>query len=110
MDALGTVIIHRGVVVCLRRCGYTCLGPATRNLATVTVGIVQPNEAPSLARPAIFPGYSLAYPPEMAMTERLAQAGAELVVWPETRYKGYFDQPHVQNARSEERRVGKECV
>ena len=32
------------------------------------------------------------------MTERLAQAGAELVVWPETRYKGYFDQPHVQNA------------
>ena len=66
--------------------------------ATVTVGIVQPNEAPSLARPAIFPGYSLAYPPEMAMTERLAQAGAELVVWPETRYKGYFDQPHVQNA------------
>ena len=66
--------------------------------ATVTVGIVQPNEAPSLATPAIFPGYSLAYPPEMAMTERLAQAGAELVVWPETRYKGYFDQPHVQRA------------
>lgn len=66
--------------------------------ATVTLGIVQPNEAPSLDLPALLPGYSLAYPPELAMTERLAGAGAELVIWPETRYKGYFDQPHVRNA------------
>lgn len=65
---------------------------------TVTVGIVQPNEPPSLEMPALLPGYSLAYPPELAMTERLARAGAELVIWPETRYKGYFDQTRVQNA------------
>src|SRR5690554_527403 len=64
----------------------------------VTVGIVQPNDTPSLAEPAIYPGYSLAYPPEMAMIEHLAHAGAELVVWPEARYKGYFDRPHVQSA------------
>lgn len=65
---------------------------------TVTIGIVQPNEAPSRNRPRPWPGYSPTYPPEMAMTERLISAGAQLVVWPETRYKGYFDEPRVQAA------------
>jgi len=63
---------------------------------TARVGIVQPNEAPSLEYLNVFPGYSRAYPPEMEMTERLASGGAELVVWPEARYKAYFDRLHVR--------------
>ena len=55
------------------------------------IGLVQPNEPPHLGAKEIYPGYSQAYPPEMEMTRRLALAGAELVIWPESAYKGYFD-------------------
>ncbi len=68
---------------------------------TVRVGIVQPNEIPQLEKMQPYPGYSLAYPPEIAMTQRLASAGAELVIWPEAKYKGYFDFPHVRNTFQE---------
>lgn len=56
-----------------------------------SIGLVQPNDAVTLEVPEPPEGYSREYPEEMAATERLAQAGAELVVWPEARYKGYFD-------------------
>ncbi|TVP57220.1 MAG: apolipoprotein N-acyltransferase [Halomonadaceae bacterium] len=69
---------------------------------TVPVGLVQPNDVPTLARPRVPPGYSLAHPPEMALTQQLAKAGAVLVVWPEARYKGYFDNPHVQYAYAQQ--------
>ncbi|MGC1511058.1 apolipoprotein N-acyltransferase [Ketobacter sp.] len=59
------------------------------------VGLVQPNEKPESGRAKVFPGYSRAYPAEMDMTERLVANGAELVVWPEARYKRYFDEPGV---------------
>jgi len=62
---------------------------------TVRLGIVQPNETPNLESSKLYPGHSLAYPPEMAMTERLTKAGAEIIIWPEAKYKAYFDQPHV---------------
>lgn len=62
------------------------------------IGIVESNEQPSIPVPQPTPGFSRAYPPEMAITEILAAAGAELVIWPETRFKGYFQQPHVQQA------------
>jgi apolipoprotein N-acyltransferase len=65
---------------------------------TIRLGIVQPNETPSLERSKPYPGFSRAYPPEMAMTERLTEAGAEIVIWPEAKYKAYFDQPHVAKA------------
>ncbi len=65
---------------------------------TVRVGLVQPNEIPTLEKQVLYPGYSRAYPPEMAMTERLASVGAEIVIWPEAKYKAYFDQPHVSEA------------
>ncbi len=65
---------------------------------TVRLGLVQPNEIPSLEKQVLYPGYSRAYPPEMAMTERLASDGAEVVIWPEAKYKSYFDQPHVAEA------------
>lgn len=62
------------------------------------VGVVQPNQPPSEAVPPPEPGYTRAYPLEMELTEKLVAAGAEWVVWPETRYKGYFDDPVVSAA------------
>ena len=65
---------------------------------TRRIGLVQPNDAVTLAIPEPPKGFSRTYPPELAATERLAAAGAELVVWPEARYKGYFDKPSVRNS------------
>lgn len=62
------------------------------------VGMVQPNEIPSETLPSPVPGYSRAYPPEMALTEKLIQKNVDVIVWPETRYKGFFAYPHVRNA------------
>lgn len=60
------------------------------------IGLVQPNDAVTLDVPEPPRGFSREYPPELAATERLAAAGAEWVVWPEARYKGYFDKPSVR--------------
>jgi apolipoprotein N-acyltransferase len=65
---------------------------------TVRIGLVQPNEIPSLEKQVLTPGYSRAFPPEMSMTKRLASSGAEIVIWPEAKYKAYFDQPTVAEA------------
>lgn len=65
---------------------------------TVRIGLVQPNEIPSLEKQVLHPGYSRAFPPEMAITQHLASAGAEIVIWPEAKYKAYFDQPQVAKA------------
>jgi len=62
------------------------------------IGLVQPNDAPSIAIPEPQAGYGRSYPPEMEMTEQLVQAGAEIVFWPESRYKGYFDSTYVRAA------------
>lgn len=64
------------------------------------VGIVQTNETPSLNKRAAYPGYSYSYPPEMEMTERLSNAGAEIIIWPETQSKQYLDQKSVRKAFS----------
>jgi apolipoprotein N-acyltransferase len=71
-----------------------------KNWDTVRVGLVQPNEIPSINKQLLYPGYSRTFPPEMAMTERLAGAGSKLVIWPESKYKAYFDQPKVARAYS----------
>jgi apolipoprotein N-acyltransferase len=65
---------------------------------TIRIGLVQPNETPSLEKQLLYPGYSRAFPPEMAMTQRLASTGAEMVIWPEAKYKAYFDQPKIAEA------------
>ncbi len=65
---------------------------------TRQLGLVQPNEYPDTGTPNVYAGYSRAWPPEMAMTELLVAQGAELVIWPETRFKGYFARPHVAAA------------
>jgi len=62
------------------------------------IGIVQPNEPANIDIPPAKPGYSYAYPLEMAYSEKLVNAGARLIIWPETRFKGYFQHSHVQHA------------
>jgi len=66
--------------------------------ATKKIGLVQPNDAASIAIPEPKTGYGWSYPPEMEMTEQLVKAGAEVVFWPESRYKGYFDSGYVRAA------------
>mgnify|MGYP003631923194 CR=1 FL=1 len=65
---------------------------------TIRIGIVQANETPSLEKAKPNLGYSRAYPPEMAMTERLSAAGAEVVIWSEAKYKAYLDHSHVRTS------------
>lgn len=66
------------------------------NWPTLAVGIVQTNAPASIPQPTPTEGFSYAYPPEMAFFERLAESGADLIIWPETRFKGYHKFPHVQ--------------
>lgn len=65
---------------------------------TVRIGIVQPNEIPRVGKRTLYPGYSMAYPPEMEMTERLSSLGAEIIVWPEAQAKEYLDNVNVKKA------------
>ncbi|MGQ9426646.1 apolipoprotein N-acyltransferase [Gilvimarinus sp. F26214L] len=62
------------------------------------VGIVQPDEPPTIGTPGPRPGFSLGYPVEMDLTEQLVGAGADLVIWPELRNKQYYTKPFVQAA------------
>ena len=62
------------------------------------IGIVQPNDAPDSGIPPLPDGYSRTDPPEMELTRELAEADAEFVIWPEARFKGYYDYPQVQGA------------
>ena len=70
--------------------------------ASLKIGFIQPNETPTLDKLPIYKGYSRAFPPEMDMTGRLADAGAELVIWPEARYKAFFDRDYVQKSYQNE--------
>lgn len=65
---------------------------------TKKIGLVQANDEPSIAIPDPKAGYGWSYPPEMEMTEQLVKAGAEIVFWPESRYKGYFKSDFVRAA------------
>jgi len=62
------------------------------------IGLVQANDEASIAIPDPKAGYGWSYPPEMEMTEQLVRAGAEVVFWPESRYKGYFKSDYVRAA------------
>lgn len=66
--------------------------------STTKVGIVQPNEAPRIGKRILYPGYSVAYPPEMEMTQRLSSLGAKVVIWPEAQSKQYLDNINVSTA------------
>lgn len=65
---------------------------------TVKIGIVQPNEVPKLGKRTVYPGYSIAYSPEMEMSKRLNNLGAQLIVWPEAQTKEYLNNDNVRYA------------
>jgi apolipoprotein N-acyltransferase len=62
---------------------------------TLHVGFVQPNEPPDIGPRKIPYGYSSLYLPEMEMTEQLIEYNVDLVVWPESQYKGIFDNKRI---------------
>ena len=62
------------------------------------IGIVQSNDRPSIEIPAPKTGFGWSFPPEMPLTQQLVQQGAEIVIWPESRYKGFFASAYVQAA------------
>ncbi|WP_339801907.1 apolipoprotein N-acyltransferase [uncultured Marinobacter sp.] len=62
------------------------------------IGLVQPGALPVLTPEPPKPGYSLSYPPAMAISEQLVDAGAEVVMWSESRFVLYFENEHVQRA------------
>lgn len=65
---------------------------------TLKVGLVQPDEPPTIGTPGPRPSFTLGHPIEMHLTEQLVAAGAELVIWPELRDKQYYTQPFVRAA------------
>lgn len=65
---------------------------------TKKIGIVQSNDSPSIEIPTPKAGFGWSFPPEMPLTQQLVQAGAEIVFWPESRYKGFFANAYVQAA------------
>ncbi len=65
---------------------------------TKKIGIVQTNETPSINIPTPKAGFGWSFPPEMPLTQQLVQGGAEIVFWPESRYKGFFANGYVQAA------------
>jgi apolipoprotein N-acyltransferase len=75
---------------------------AVGDASSIRVGLVQPNAAPSAAIPDPPLGFSRAYPLELAVTASLAQQHASFVVWPEARYRGFFDSTLVRASYSRE--------
>lgn len=71
---------------------------ATARWESLKVGMVQADEPPTIGTPGPRSSFSLGYPIEMALTEQLAAAGADLVIWPELRNKQYYTRPFVQAA------------
>lgn len=66
--------------------------------SSVRVGLVQPNEAPDRRYLPPPSGYSRTYPQELALTDSLVEQGAQWILWPEARYKGYLDKKAVRRA------------
>ena len=65
---------------------------------SVRVGLVQPNELPDRRYLPPPSGYSRTYPAALALTDSLVDQGAQWVLWPEARYKGYLDQAAIRRA------------
>jgi len=65
---------------------------------TKKIGMVQSNETPSINVPTPKAGFGWSFPPEMPLTQQLAKGGAEIVFWPESRYKGFFASDYVKAA------------
>ena len=67
--------------------------PGTR----LRVGWVQEN-GPAGETRASTPGYTDSDPRSLALSRQLAVEGAEVIIWPETGFSAYFQQPRVRQA------------
>jgi len=65
---------------------------------TKKIGIIQSNDKPSIEIPKPKAGHGWSFPVEMEMSQKLAQAGSDIIIWPESRYKGYFASSFVRGA------------
>lgn len=62
--------------------------------STKKIGLVQPMRDSSFVQLKPEPGYTRDFPVEMKMTERLAEQGAEVVIWPEGHLYGTLWAPY----------------
>jgi apolipoprotein N-acyltransferase len=62
------------------------------------VGLVQTHRQSSFRRLKPEPGYSRLFPVEIEMSQKLAQQGADVVVWPEGHKFGYFSSQKIRDA------------
>lgn len=76
--------------------GYLKLRTPSETDAQLSVGLVQPNHPASLKIPEPERGYSRAFSPELELSQLLAAQGAQLIIWPELRYTGFFNNPEVK--------------
>lgn len=87
------------VVVCIWfGVAHWLLAQPTPALSQVKIGIVQPDYPASKRIPDPDEGYSRAYSPELEMSLGLIKKHAELIIWPELRYTGYYTQDDVKTA------------
>lgn len=79
--------------------GRAALPETERNQHTsLTLGILQTDDAPGYIVPYARAGHTLAYPPELQQAYTLAQQGAQVIVWPESRPKGILTNDWVRQS------------
>ena len=66
--------------------------------STIKIGLLQTHRESTAKRLPPEPGYTREYPIEIAMSERLAHDGAEVIVFPEGHKFGYFKELNVRKA------------
>ena len=79
-------------------CAYYYWSLKEQSWPSINIGVVQPNLEPNINIPEPLQGYSRAYSPEVESSISLASAGANLIVWPEARYRGFFNEAYVRDA------------
>lgn len=75
------------------------------NGVSFRIGVVQPNDGLTPEENIPKSPYSWSYPREMEHSLGLVERGAELVVWPEAKFRGYFDKPMVALAFHQQTKI-----
>lgn len=63
---------------------------------TMTAGLIQKNDPPIAKIPTHVEGYSWSYPPEMEVSRELVHQKLDLLIWPESRFQGYYENKFVR--------------
>ncbi|MES2673826.1 MAG: apolipoprotein N-acyltransferase [Pseudomonadota bacterium] len=117
------ILLHNGLVFALLRKRFTAVDPyqyaalgfilawfiygffayrywsaEEQQWPSMKLGLVQPHSPPSVKIPLPEKGYSRAYPLEMELSLALASEEVKLIIWPEARYVGFYNEKHVREA------------